>query len=293
MTIQKRAATIQDISCFGRCSLTVALPLLSAAGIETCAIPTAVLSTHTGGFTGYTYRDLSSDIPAVAAHWQSLGLQFDTVYTGYLGSFEQLRMVEAFLDTFAPQGVLKVVDPAMADNGRLYGGFADDFPKGMAALCGKADVIVPNLTEAAFMLGEPFSEQYTKDEIEALVRRLAKLGCRQVVLTGVSFEAGTLGAAAYDRETDRVTYCFRPRIDRMYHGTGDVFASVLTAALTRGFSLEKATETAVEFTVGCIAHTAEIAPETNYGVNFEQEIPRLLELLKDAPTATKGQGCRL
>ena len=164
----KRAVTIQDLSCFGKCSVTVALPLISAMGVECAVIPTAVLSTHTGGFTGWTFRDLSEDIPKIAAHWKTQGLKFDGVYTGYLGSPEQAQMIEDFIDEFKPG--LIFVDPAMADNGKLYPGFTPEFALEMGKLCGKADVIVPNLTEACFMLGLPYPGGKPMDELAREMR---------------------------------------------------------------------------------------------------------------------------
>ena len=149
MSAQKRVAAIHDISGFGKCSLTVALPIISAAGIETTIMPTAVLSTHTGGFTGYTYRDLTGDLRAIAEHWKSLELHFDAIYSGFLGSFEQIDIVKDFIDMFRADGNITVVDPAMADNGQMYSLFNMEFAKAMASLCAKADIVVPNITEAA------------------------------------------------------------------------------------------------------------------------------------------------
>ncbi|MCM1358335.1 MAG: bifunctional hydroxymethylpyrimidine kinase/phosphomethylpyrimidine kinase, partial [Prevotella sp.] len=146
----KRTVTIQDISCFGKCSLTVALPVISAMGIETAVIPTAVLSTHTGGFTGYTFRDLTGDIPEISRHWKSLDIKFDSVYTGYLGSAEQIEIVSKFFDDFRTENNFIVVDPVLGDNGRFYAGFNEDFAGKMAGLCSKADYIIPNMTEACF-----------------------------------------------------------------------------------------------------------------------------------------------
>ena len=274
---QKRVLTIQDISCVGRCSLTVALPVISAAGIETSILPTAVLSTHTGGFTGYTYRDLTEDIPAIVTHWKSLGLTFDAIYTGYLGSFEQLNLVSGIFDTFGTKDNFIVVDPAMADNGQLYGGFSEDFPKGMAKLCAKADIIVPNLTEAAFMLGEPYRETYDVHYIENLLHKLHSLGCKNVVLTGVSLESSKLGIATFDGKI--VSYYFKNCIDGYFHGTGDLYASTLVAAkLVRG-SLQEAAEIAVDFTVASINATLSSDRERKYGVNFESGVPLLLRRL--------------
>ena len=275
---QKRAVTVQDISCFGKCSLTVALPIISAAGIETCAIPTAVLSTHTGGFTGYTYQDLTSQIEPIARHWASLGLTFDAIYTGYLGSFEQLQLVGEFFKTFKKDGCTVMVDPVMADNGVLYGGFSADFPAGMAKLCADADIVVPNLTEAAFMLGEPFvGDSYDRQYIVGLMKRLCGLGPRRAVLTGVSFEAGKLGAACYDADTDRADFYFTKRVDGYFHGTGDVFASALLAAVINGFELKDCIKIAADFTVESIERTVLAKTEPRCGVDFEQSLPNFIK----------------
>ena len=198
----KRIVSIQDISCLGKCSLTVALPIISAMGVETCVVPTAVLSTHTGGFSGFTFHDLTQEVAPIAAHWKKEGITFDAIYTGYLGSFEQIQLVSDFFDQFGGENTLIYADPAMADNGVLYTGFTPEFAKEMGKLCGKADVIVPNLTEAAFMLGEEYvGENYDEDYIKGLLQRLTGLGCKTAVLTGVSFEKGKIGAMAYDSAT--------------------------------------------------------------------------------------------
>ncbi|NLB53363.1 MAG: pyridoxamine kinase [Syntrophomonadaceae bacterium] len=280
MQRQKRIAAIHDISCFGKCSLTVALPIISAAGVEVSAIPTAVLSTHTGGLTGYTYRDLTEDILPIIDHWQSLDLKFDALYTGFLGSFEQLDIVsEIFKRLKTPENLI-IVDPVMADNGELYKIFPVDFPAGMKKLCTQADVIVPNITETVLMLGEPYLEgPYTPDYIEGLLKKLAALGARQVVLTGVHFDHQKLGAAAYDSQSGEISYAFSNWIEGYYHGTGDVFASALTAALLRDIDLTKATEIAVDFTVGSIARTKEAGTDIRFGVNFEEGLPKLMKQL--------------
>ena len=276
---QKHILTIQDISCIGRCSLTVALPIISAAGVEASIIPTAVLSTHTGGFEGYTYRDLTSDIFPIVDHWESLGISFDAMYTGYLGSFEQIDIVSDIFDRFNTGSNFVLVDPAMADNGILYGGFSPDFPKGMAQLCAKADIIVPNLTEAAFMLGEDFvADGYDKAYIEDLLKKLRNLGAPNVVLTGVSLEEGKLGVAAYDGSS--ISYYFRDQIEGYYHGTGDVYASSFLAAYVKKKDLVEAAAIATDFTVSCIELTAKEDSERRYGVNFEECLPELIDALK-------------
>ncbi|MDR3296312.1 MAG: pyridoxamine kinase [Clostridiales Family XIII bacterium] len=283
MQKQKRVAAIHDISCFGRCSLTVALPILSAAGIDTPVIPTAVLSTHTGGFEGYTYRDLTQDILPVVKHWQSLNLSFDAIYTGFLGSFEQVELISEAFDRLKGENALIVVDPVMADDGKLYALFPPNFPEGLRKLCAKADVIVPNLTEAALLLDEPYSAgPHTKEEIGRILRSLHALGPEKVVVTGVSFDGKQLGAASFDAKTGDVAYASAPRIEPMYHGTGDVFASALVAALLQGCTLAQACEAAVRFTVDSIARSKESGTDNRFGVNFEEGLAGLRGIIENA-----------
>lgn len=278
---QKRVITIQDISCVGKCSLTVALPILSASGIETSILPTAILSTHTGGFTGYTFRDLTEDIEPILAHWRTLDLHVDALYTGYLASKEQLGLVSDIFDEYKTSENIVFVDPAMADQGKLYPGFEDSFALGMRDLCKKADLIAPNLTEAALMLERPYRESgYDQAYIEELLAALADLGPSQVVLTGVSFEPGRLGAAAFDKRTGRFDYYFSDLIPGYYHGTGDVFSSALLAAIMCDKTLDEAIGVAVDFTVGSIARTAAAQTEPRYGVDFEHGLGALAGALK-------------
>ena len=280
MNKQKRVAAIHDISCVGRCSLTVALPIISAAGFDTSVLPTAVLSTHTGGFEGFTYRDLTEDIKPISDHWQSLDLKFDALYSGFLGSFEQIDLVADLFNTFRRTDTLVMVDPVMADNGVLYSIYSPEMAKGMAKLCALADIVVPNLTEAAFILEEDYvGDAYSPEYIEATLRKLASLGAKKVVLTGVSFEKDKLGAAAYDSETDKVSYAFNDRIEGYFHGTGDVFGSTLLSALLNDFPLEEAIQIAVDYTHKCIALTVEAEQERRYGVCFERAIPYLIKRL--------------
>ena len=280
-THQKRVAAIHDLSGFGKCSLTVALPILSAAGIETSAIPTAILSTHTGGISGYTYRDLTEDMRPVMKHWKSLDIKFDAIYTGFLGSFEQLDIVKEFFDAFRQEDNLILVDPVMGDNGELYTVFTREFAAGMRMLCQKADIIVPNLTEAALLLDEPYHPgPYTHAYIESLLRKLGALGPQKVVLTGVYFKEDELGAATYDRTTDTIDYVFTQKIPGYYHGTGDVFASALLSALLNDFSLIDAAAIAVHFTTDSIRRTYKAKTDYRFGVNFEQSFPDFLKELK-------------
>ena len=223
----KRIITIQDISCVGKCSLTVALPVISAMGVEACVLPTAVLSTHTA-FKGFTFRDLTSDISEITAHWKQEKIHFDAIYTGYLGSFEQINLMHSLINDFGGEGTRVIVDPCMGDNGYLYSGFTEDFAFAMAGLCSKADVIVPNLTEASFMLGIPYlASGYTKEYIEDLLKKLAELGSRRVVLKGISFDDKKLGIASYDSQTQKINWYFHEKMPQSFHGTGDIFASVL------------------------------------------------------------------
>lgn len=276
--MQKRVAAIHDISCFGKCSLTVALPIISAAGIEVSVIPTAVLSTHTGGFTGYTYRNLTDDILPIVRHWQTLGLHFDAVYTGFLGSFEQIDIVKEAFDMLESPDTLMLVDPVMADRGALYPVFPPDFPDGMRTLCARADIIAPNMTEAALLAGDEYREgPYDKAYIEALLERLAAIGPRRIVLTGVYFDQSEMGAAVYDRGT--VRYVMGRRISGFYHGTGDVFASALLSGVLCGLKLAEATEEAVDFTVGCIERTRQAGTDVRFGVNFETGLPAFVRRL--------------
>jgi Pyridoxal/pyridoxine/pyridoxamine kinase len=280
MDKQKRVAAIHDISCVGRCSLTVALPILSAAGFDTSVLPTAILSTHTGGFEGFTYRDLTNDIQPISNHWQSLNIKFDALYSGFLGSFEQIDLVADLFDTFRRNDTLVMVDPVMADNGVLYSIYSPEMAKGMTKLCAKADIIVPNLTEAAFLLDEDYiGESYSQEYIVTLLKKLSALGARKVVLTGVSFEKDKLGAAAFDRDSGKVSYAFNERIDGYFHGTGDVFSSALLSALLNDLSLEKAVQIAVNYTLKCIILTEKLGQEKRYGVCFEKAIPYLIQQL--------------
>lgn len=277
----KRVLSIQDISCVGKCSLTVALPIISAAGIETSILPTAVLSTHTA-FSRFTFRDLTDDIEKICDHWLEEKIVFDGIATGYLGSFKQIELVEKIFADFYHEGMLRFVDPAMGDNGKLYVGFDEPFARRMGELCGKADIIVPNLTEAAFMLGEKYLESgYTPDEIKALLKRLCALGSPVAALTGISFEPGKCGVMAYDSRTDSYCEYYSEKLPVSFHGTGDVFSSACFAALMHGQSLEKALRTAVEYTVEAIRQTISYEGHNWYGVDFESATPLLLKLLAE------------
>ena len=276
MSDYKRILTIQDISCLGKCSLTVALPIISAMGVEAAVLPTAVLSTHTA-FSEFTFCDLTKEISPIARHWKKENLGFDAIYTGYLGSFEQLKLMNDFFDDFGTPDNLIFVDPVMADNGALYKGFTQEFADSMARLCSKADIIVPNMSEACFMLHRDYMDRgYSEDDIKKLLRELASLGTRTAVLTGVSFEEGKLGVMAYDSLNGEYISYFTEKIPVSFHGTGDVFSSACVGALMRGLSLEGALKTAANYTVASIKTTVSNAEHNWYGVDFETEIPTLL-----------------
>ncbi len=259
--MDKRILTVQDISCVGQCSLTVALPVLSACGVETAVLPSAVLSTHTGGFT---FRDLTADMPAIAQHWQREGVRFDAVYTGYLGSGEQIAYVRHIMDILLVPGGARIVDPAMADNGRLYPGFDAAFVEKMKTLAFSADILLPNITEAAMLTGMEYRKEYDVAYIEELTGALREKGVGTVVLTGVSYEPETTGVVVSSREFRG--YYRHARLARNCHGTGDLFASAFTGLLCRGYEPFPAAEAAAEFVLACIRRTE---PEHWYGVRFE------------------------
>lgn len=271
----KRIVTVQDISCIGKCSLTVALPIISAMGVEAAVLPTAVLSTHTA-FKGFTFRDLTSDIRPIADHWKNENIDFDAVYTGYLGSFEQLKLVSDFIDDFSKEENLIIIDPVMGDFGKLYPGFTQEFADKMADLCGKADIIVPNMTEASFMLRIDYKENYDEAYVKDILKKLCENGAKKAVLTGINYVEGQIGVMCYDSQTDTYSTYFREKVNASYHGTGDVFASTLTGALVKGFSFEESLKIAVDYTVECIRATNEDKNSHWYGVNFEETIPYLI-----------------
>ncbi len=280
MEKQKLAAAIHDISGLGRCSLTVILPILSAAGIETGVLPTAFLSTHTGGLPGYTYQDLTTGLLPAARQWKNLGLHFDALYSGFLGSFEQISIVAEIFEMLRSEDTLVLVDPVFADHGKLYATCTPQMADGMRNLCRGADIIVPNLTEASYLLGQPYRESsYSREEVEQMLRALTKLGPKAAVITGVSFAPGCLGAAGYDSASGEFCCSFFPQVDGSYPGTGDIFASVLLAARLSGDPLPKAVQAAVSFTGEAIRRTWLAKTDPRFGVNFEYGLSSLANLL--------------
>ena len=275
----KRIVTIQDISCVGKCSLTVALPIISAMGVETAIIPTAVLSTHTM-FSGFTVKDLTDQIEPITAHWQNEKIDFDALYTGYLGSFEQIDLMKKMFNEFKTDSNITFVDPAMGDHGKLYPAFDEKFAKHMATLCAVADIVVPNVTEACFMTGAEYKETYDEAYIKDLLLKLSGLGAKIAILTGVSFEEGKTGVMGYDSTKEEFYYFSHEKHSSSYHGTGDIFASATLGALMRGHSVESALTVAVDFTLECIKLTMADENRRFYGVNFEEALPYYIERLK-------------
>jgi len=272
----KRIVTVQDISCVGKCSLTVALPIISAMGIEAAIIPTAVLSTHTM-FSTFTCKDLTDQIAPIAAHWKQEQLTFDAVYTGYLGSFEQIDLMKQFFAQFGTEDNLLFVDPAMADNGKLYPAFDEAFARHMATLCACADVIVPNITEACFMTGTEYRESYDEAYAKELLQKLAALGARLCILTGVGFEEGKTGVMGYDAQTGEYYHYTHEKLPVSFHGTGDIFSSTCLGAMAGGRDWKEAVQIAADYTSECIRLTLQDPAKPWYGVNFEQAIPYLLK----------------
>ena len=272
----KRLLTIQDISCVGQCSLTVALPIISACGVECAILPSAVLSTHTGGFTGFTVRDLTDDLPGIKDHWVKENLSFDAIYTGYLGSTKQIGYVKDIFSAVSKDGALKIVDPAMADNGNLYPGFDMAFVEAMKGLCAKADYVLPNLTEACFLTGVEYKKTYDRAYIDLILEKLTALGCKNVIFTGVSYAPGKTGIVVL--ENGVYSYYEHDFLPNSCHGTGDIYASSFVGALVRGKSAYDAAKIAADYTVACIEATAQ---EENhwYGAKFEPVLIKLIQSL--------------
>ena len=277
----KRILTIQDISCLGKCFTTVALPLISAMGIETVILPTAMLSTHTM-FSGFTVKDLSDQIRPIAQHWKNENVHFDAIYTGYLGTIEEIEMIRELIREFRTEDTLIFVDPAMADNGKLYPAFDLAYAKANAGLCSDADVIVPNITEASFMVDMPYLETYDEDYIREMLQKLSALGAKTSVLTGVSLSEGKTGVMGYDTEKQQYFSYQNQRIPATYHGTGDIFSSVAVGAVLNDLPWAEAFKLAADYTADTISVTLENPKKPWYGVDFEATIPQLVKALAEA-----------
>lgn len=276
----KRIVTVQDISCVGQCSLTVALPVISAMGVEASILPSSILSTHTYKFKGYTFLDLTDEMPKIVEHWKKSDIKFDGIYTGYIGNPKQFDIVKDILSNCSKEDVKVIVDPVMGDNGSFYPGFDLEYAKKMASFCSVADVILPNLTEACFLTNVEYKECYDRKYIEELLRKLSDLGVNTVVLTGVSFEEHKLGVAVYDKSIDTVTYYFGERIDKNFHGTGDIYSSCFVGGFIKGLTAEQASALAVDYTIECIKQSYS-DDEHWYGAEFEKGMPYLAKRLEE------------
>ncbi|MBQ7353485.1 MAG: pyridoxamine kinase [Clostridia bacterium] len=273
----KKILTIQDISCVGQCSLTVALPILSACNMETCILPSAILSTHTAGFSGFTFRDLTDDMPKIREHWEKENIKFDAIYTGYLGSIKQIDYVKEIMDTMGNEGCVKIVDPAMADNGKLYGLFDMDYVQAMKKLCRCADILLPNITEACFLADCEYKESYDEAYIMTLLEKLIEMGAKSVVLTGVSYNKDKTGVVVY--ENSEYKYYEHKKIAKGCHGTGDVYASAFTGTYMGGKDMLTSAKIAADYTVKCIENT-QTDPSHWYGVKFETALSDLINMIK-------------
>lgn len=271
-----RVLTIQDISCVGQCSLTVALPVISACGVETCILPSAVLSTHTGGFKGFTFRDLTEDIPAIKDHWVSEGIKFDAIYSGYLGSTKQIDYVAEIFEAVGKENSLKIVDPAMADHGKLYYGFDNEFVQAMKKLCKTADYVIPNITEAAFLTDSEYKTEYDREYIDMLLNKFSAMGCKNIIISGVSYKPDTTGIVVY--ENKEYKYYEHQKLPNSCHGTGDIYASAFVGAVARGKETFEAAKIAADYVVECIKETAKEEGHW-YGAKFEPVLIKLIEAL--------------
>lgn len=273
----KRILSIQDISCVGQCSLTVALPILSAAGLETAILPSAVLSNHTGGFSGWTFTDLTEDMPKIRERWETEKIEFEAVYTGYLGSAKQIDYVKDIVKSRLVKGGKFIADPAMADNGKLYPGFDEAFVNEMKKLCFSADIILPNVTEAALLTDTEYKETYDKSYTDELTDKLLKSGAKTIIFTGISYKPETTGVLVVENGNQQ--YYEHKKIAGGCHGTGDVYASAFVGALENDFSAFESAKIAADYTVECIEKTQGDSSHW-YGVKFETAIPSFIKALK-------------
>ena len=275
MCALKRIAAINDLSCVGKCSLTVSLPVVSAAGVECSCMPTAVLSTHTAVFTDYTVRDLSDDMLPIARHWKKEGIHFDGLYSGYMISPQQGEIISEIFDMISDEDTLIIVDPVMADNGSYYAGMGEEMAEAFRKLCAKAHIITPNVTEACYLTGVeyrngPHSEEY----INKLLDGLKKLCSGRIILTGVCPDENRIGNVSWDGRSGEMSACFNDRLPAAYHGTGDVFTSCLAALLVRGAAVDKAVELSAKLVRDSMARSIDSGIPHHLGVDFEGILPQ-------------------
>lgn len=274
LSAQKRIAAVHDLSGLGKCSLTIALPVISASGVECSCIPTALLSTHTGEFTGYTVKDLSDQMLPIARHWRREGARFDGIYSGYLASPEQEKLLEELIDELSGPDTLVIVDPVMADNGRYYHSFDDSMCVCFRQLCTKAHIITPNVTEAALLGGLPYKKPpHDSEYIDDLLKSIEAFGSKAVIITGVQPSGDEVGIVALDKNTGKMFSAMRPVREGVFYGTGDLFASSLAALLVRGAGLGEAVEIAASLVADSIDRTALRGTPRRFGVAFEGALP--------------------
>ena len=273
--MNEKVLTMQDISCYGQCSITVALPIISAWGYETAILPSAILSTHTSGFKNFTVHDLSNEIPKIINHWKSEGIKYDAFYVGYLGEISHFDLVIKVKNELLNKDGIFVLDPVMGDNGKLYPAFNDDYVKAIRRLIKEADIILPNLTEACFLTGIEYNEEYDESYIKNVINKLLELGAKKIALTGIAYQKEMTGVVIYD-ENGYQHFTHR-RINKSYHGTGDVYASTFLGAYLSNNDLLKSTKIAAKFVVKAIENTLD-DPNHNYSVKFE---PLLVDFIKE------------
>lgn len=276
----KKVAAIHDLSGFGRASLTTVIPILSTMGIQVCPVPTAILSTHTSNFTGYSFIDLTDYMEEHIAHWKKLNLEFDCIYSGFLGSPRQIKIVSDFVDHFGHKDNLVVVDPVMGDNGSLYGTMGEEMVVEMRKLVSKADIITPNFTEAAFLLGEKYKETTTEEEVKDWLVRISEMGPKIVIITSVPDEKinefeKNMSVIAYNREDDVFWKVSCKYIPVSYPGTGDAYTSVLIGSLLQGDSLPVAIDRAMQFVTQCIKASYGFKYPSREGVLLERNLNTL------------------
>ncbi len=275
---QKRLVTIQDLSCFGKCSVTVALPVISALGIETVVLPTAVLSTHTGEFKNYTFHPLYNEFNGICNHWESLGIEFDAIYVGYIGSNELIYAVSDFIDRFKKEDTIVFIDPAMADNGKFYSGLGEDYAKNLSDLCRKANIISPNMTEAMILSGNSPADYKNTANIKEIASELSNI-CENVIITGVHNKE-TISTVSYEKKIDTLSAADKPLYDGVFYGSGDLFASAFIGMYLMGSSLSDATKNASDFVNDCILKTLDERDRYWYGLKFEQSLSILTDYQK-------------
>ena len=273
----KRILTIQDISCVGQCSITVALPIISAFGIETCILPSAILSTHTAGFKGFTCKDFSEELNKIIFHWEKEKLNFNAIYTGYLLNNNQINIIKEIFNKFNASNPLKIIDPVMGDYGKLYPCFDINFVKAMKSLCLYADIIIPNLTEACYLTDYEYKEAYNEEYISTLINKLKEFGVKIIILTGIGYTKDTSGVVVY--ENGILKYYKHRRINKSYHGTGDIYSSIFVGAYLNGLNAFDAASVAADFVVECIEYTLKDSSHW-YGVKFEPLLNKFITGIK-------------